>query len=73
VSANGTKTIRAWVRIARSEGWRVDDRRRAGHVVFYPPDRTHPQIVVSQTPGGGNRSLANAGAMLRRAGLDVRA
>jgi hypothetical protein len=49
------------------QGWRIERERK--HVKCLAPDR-HTMVVVGYS-AHGNRSLANARAQLRRAGLKV--
>jgi biotin operon repressor len=64
------KEINDLVQKARSQGWTVL-HSGGGHLIFRSPDKTVPQIVVAGTPGGGNRSVENTIARLRKAGLSV--
>lgn len=56
------------IQAARAQGWQVM-ASSGGHWIFRSPDKSIPQIIVAGTPGGGNRSLDNARAKLKRAGL----
>lgn len=53
---------------ARDQGWTVL-HSGGGHLIFRSPDKSVPQVVVPSTPGGGNRSIENTKAKLKRSGL----
>lgn len=61
------KDLKAIVRMAKAQGWRVE-QRGSGHLTFYPPDPKKPFIVSGGTPSD-YRALLNLRAHLRRAGL----
>ncbi len=54
---------------ARQQGWAVE-RRRSGHLMFRPTDRTIAPIVTASTPSDWRGPL-NLRSQLRRAGLDL--
>lgn len=57
-----------WVRVAEERGWTVRQTKVGSHLKFFRPDGSYATSVPG-TPGGGNRSIDNARAKLRRAGL----
>lgn len=63
-----SKTLKKWRRQARAEGWRVE-KSGGGHWKWFHPDG-ETLVITADSPGGG-RSMDNAAAQLRRAGLDV--
>jgi hypothetical protein len=54
-------------RKARKSGW-VLTRTGSGHIRWRGPDGAI--VITSSTPGGGNRSIRNSRAQLKRAGLN---
>jgi hypothetical protein len=69
MTASGIKRLREWVEIAESKGWRVVEASgRGGHLKWYRPDGSLGTVTPG-TPSGGRRSMVNARAQLRRAGL----
>lgn len=72
MTSSQRRQIEEWVREARRQGWDVErGAARTGHWKWRRPDGSLVATTPS-TPGGGNRSLANVRAKLRRAGLDIR-
>jgi len=56
------------IELVRNQGWRYDNgRRRGGHPLLLPADRTKRPIAVPTTPGDV-RSLRNFKATVRQAG-----
>lgn len=58
--------LRATARLARHRGWHIS-RTGGGHIRWKPP--SGPPVFTPSTPSGGNRSVSNCLAELRRAGL----
>jgi len=65
---SSNKEVGDLIQKARAQGWSVL-HTGSGHYVFRSPDKTKPQVIVPSTPGGGNRSLQNARALLKKSGL----
>jgi hypothetical protein len=57
------------VDLARAQGWRVH-RRKRGHVVFYPADKTMQPVTVAGS-WSDRRAAKNNRARLRNAGLTI--
>lgn len=57
------------VACARRQGWRVH-RRKAGHVVFYPADRSKPPVTVAASHSD-HRAAKNIRSWLRKSGLVI--
>lgn len=71
MSTSESIKIRQWAKVAVSRGWRVV-KSSGGHLKFFRPDGSYATSTPS-TPSGGNRSLNNTRAKLRRCGLrDIR-
>lgn len=62
-------SLKAWRKLATRAGWRVE-RTGSGHWSFKSPDLAVAPIIVASTPSD-HRSMLNARAALRRAGLDL--
>lgn len=62
------KKIQEWVKVAEGRGWSVRIHGRGSHLKFFRPDGSLATVVPG-SPNGGNRSIENARAKLRRAGL----
>ncbi len=62
--------IKEMIAAARDAGWRVNKSRRNSHWKLTPPDADYPPVVLPSSPGD-RRSLKNARAQLRRAGLRI--
>lgn len=60
--------LRAMAASARRQHWTVT-YTGGGHLRWKPP--SGPPVFTPSTPGGGNRSIANCLADLRRAGLTL--
>ena len=58
--------LRAMAAAARKQRWTLT-RTGGGHIRWKPP--SGPPVFTPSTPGGGNRSIGNTLAKLRRAGL----
>lgn len=58
--------LRAMAAAAREQRWTLT-LTGGGHIKWKPP--SGPPVFTPSTPGGGNRSISNCLAMLRRAGL----
>ena len=58
--------LRTLARTARRSGW-VIAHTGSGHLRWTSPEGA--AVITASTPGGGNRSVRNARARLRRAGL----
>lgn len=58
--------LRSAARKAKRAGWQIS-RTGSGHLRWKPP--AGPVIITASTPGGGNRSISNSCAQLRKAGL----
>jgi predicted RNA binding protein YcfA (HicA-like mRNA interferase family) len=58
--------LRSLARSARHAGW-ILTRTGSGHLRWQHPDGRH--VITPSTPHGGNRSIRNARAELKRAGL----
>lgn len=58
--------LRSLALSARRSGW-ILTRTGSGHLRWQPPDGRH--VITPSTPRGGRRSIQNARAELRRAGL----
>jgi hypothetical protein len=61
------KILHRWARLAIEQGWTV---KVGNHMKWYRPDGSLA-CTTSGTPTGHGRSLENARANLRRAGLDI--
>ena len=61
-----SKQLKALIKTARDQGWRVE--RRSKHYLLFPRDRSMPPIMVPTTPSS-HRTPANTIARLKRAGL----
>lgn len=60
--------IKEWIKVAERRGWTVTVNGAGSHLKWMNPDG----VLVAVTPGspnGGNRSIQNVRAKLRRAGL----
>lgn len=69
MTTSEVRRIREWIDVAQAIGWRVvASSGKGGHMKWYRPDGSLGTVTAS-TPGGGNRSMVNARAQLRRAGL----
>lgn len=68
MSTSERKLVHRWIDLAMDCGWRVT-LTGAGHYRFLPP--VGPPIFMGSTPRGGRRSIENARADLRRAGLPI--
>lgn len=58
--------LRAMADAARAQQWSLT-YTGGGHIRWKPPDG--PPVFTPSTPGGGNRSISNCLAKLRKAGL----
>jgi hypothetical protein len=58
--------MKRYIRLARQQGWRVE-LRKAGHLVFFPPDPDADPIFTGQAPGG--RGIETHLSRLKRAGF----
>jgi hypothetical protein len=58
--------LRALARTARRAEWSIT-RTGSGHLRWQHPDGKH--VITPSTPHGGNRSIRNSRAELKRAGL----
>jgi hypothetical protein len=59
--------LRDLEKAAKRQGWRID-RTTAGHVRFWPPNRSIPPAIFSGTPSD-RRAIRNLLADLRRKGF----
>lgn len=66
MGASEKQQLREWAALAERRGWRVV--LGGSHLKWYPPNGGKP-LGTASTPGGGNRSIDNIRAKLRRAGL----
>lgn len=62
------RELRPFVIAAIEQGWTVT-KTGGGHLRFQPPKGA--PVFTPSTPGGGNRSIDNTRAQLRRAGLNL--
>lgn len=62
------KKIREWVKAAERRGWTVTIEGRGSHLKWRDENGAL-MCVTAGTPGGGNRSIDNMRALLRRVGL----
>ena len=67
MSTSERQKLREWREIAEARGWRVTVAGN-GHLKWWRPDGTLATVTPG-TPNGGNRSIDNSRAKLRRAGL----
>jgi len=65
---SSNKEVSDLIQKARAQGWAVL-HSGSGHYIFRSPDKSVPQVVVPSTPGGGNRSMENVRAKLKKSGL----
>jgi predicted RNA binding protein YcfA (HicA-like mRNA interferase family) len=59
--------LRKLARVAKEAGWTIT-RTRGDHLRWRHPGGA--TVITPSTPNGGNRSIRNARADLKRAGLD---
>jgi hypothetical protein len=67
MAASWKKDIGRLLATASEQGFRVE-KRKSGHIMVKPPDKTKAVISLSSTPSD-SRSVKNARALLRRSGL----
>jgi hypothetical protein len=63
------KQLWQWIELARADGWTVITDS-GNHFKWLPRDGGQV-IITPATPGGGNRSIDNVRAKLRRGGLKI--
>jgi hypothetical protein len=68
MSTSEVRKLQEWAGVARGLGWTVEVTRGGSHLKWWNP-LGRLVAVTPGTPGGGNRSIDNVRAKLRRAGL----
>jgi predicted RNA binding protein YcfA (HicA-like mRNA interferase family) len=63
--------LRKIIKVARSQGWRVEQSPGSSHWMFYPPDKDNGLVTVSSSPSD-RRAMINIKRDLRKAGLVLR-
>ena len=70
MSSTMQKQLKDILKLAREQGWRVEQSRRSSHYILLPPQKDRGRVVLPLSPSDP-RSVKNAISLLRKAGLQI--